>query len=192
MPDLNDLFYFEQVVAQGGFAAAGRALRIPKSRLSRRIAQLEERLGARLIERSTRRFRVTEIGKAFYEQCKIAIDAAERADAVVAASLTEPRGVVRFSCPTGLVELVSPMLPAFLRLYPGARVQIVAVDRAVDVVAERIDVALRVRQKLDTDAGLILRTLGHSRLILLASPTLANTIATQDINALASLPTVST
>src|SRR5580704_5209171 len=70
MQDLNDIFYFSQVVTHGGFAAAGRALNIPKSKLSRRVAQLEVRMGARLIERSSRRFRVTEIGRAFYDQCQ--------------------------------------------------------------------------------------------------------------------------
>lgn len=191
MPPLDDLFLFAQVVTHGGFAPAGRALRIPKSRLSRRVSELEKRLGARLIERSSRRFRVTEIGKAFYEQCRVAIAAAERAEELVAASLAEPRGKVRFSCPTGLVEIVSPIVPAFLGLYPKARLQLIAVDRPVDIIAENVDVALRVRVKLETDAGLTMRTLAHSRRILIASPSFANTIAAQDIEALNLLPTIS-
>src|SRR3984957_7352125 len=178
MQDLNDILYFSQVVTHGGFAAAGRALHVPKSKLSRRVAQLEDRMGARLIERSSRRFRVTEIGGAFYEQCQTALTAAERAEAIVVASLTEPRGVVRFSCPTGLVEIVSRALPDFLKLYPRGRVQIVAVDRAVDLIKEHIDVALRVRLKLDTDASLTVRTVAHSRRILVASPILANDLHT--------------
>jgi DNA-binding transcriptional LysR family regulator len=192
MQDLNDIFYFSQVVTHGGFTAAGRALHVPKSKLSRRVSQLEVRMGARLIERSSRRFRVTEIGRAFYEQCQAALNAAERAEAVVVASLTEPRGVVRFSCPSGLVEIISRALPDFLKLYPRGRVQIVAVDRRVDLIKERIDVALRVRLKLDTDASLTMRSLAQSRRILLASPILANGIQTQDITALASLPSLST
>lgn len=191
MQDLNDLYFFSQVVSHGGFAAAGRAIHLPKSKLSRRVALLEDRLGVRLIERSSRRFRVTEIGAAFYEQCRTALDAAERAEAIVASSLVEPRGTVRFACPTGLVEVVSPMLPDFLTLYPRANVQIVAVDRPVDLIAERIDVALRVRVKLDSDAGLTMRTLARSRRILLASPALANRIGAGDIAALADLPTLS-
>ena len=192
MLDLNDIFYFSQVVTHGGFAAAGRVLHIPKSKLSRRVAQLEDRMGARLIERSSRRFRVTDIGRAFYEQCQAALGAAERAEAIVVASLTEPRGLVRFSCPTGLVEIVSRALPDFLKLYPRGRIQIVAVDRPVDLIKERINVALRVRLKLDTDATLTMRTLAYSRRILLASPILANDLRTQDISALASLPSLST
>ena len=191
MRDLNDMLYFTAVVANGGFAPAGRVLKLPKSKLSRRVAQLEERLGARLIERSSRRFRVTEIGQAFYEQCRLAVSAAERAEALVAASLSDPRGVVRFACPTGLVEVVSPMLPGFLSAYPRAQVQIIAADRPIDLIGERIDVALRVRVKLDTDAELTMRTLARSQRVLLASPIMANTIPTQDIASLGSLPTIS-
>jgi len=190
LQDLNDILYFSHVVRHGGFAAAGRALHVPKSKLSRRVAQLEDRMGARLIERSSRRFRVTEIGRAFYEQCQTALNAAERAEAIVIASLTEPRGVVRFSCPTGLVELVSRALPDFLKLYPRGRIQIVAVDRPVDLIKERIDVALRVRLKLDTDAALTMRTVAYSHRMLLASPILANGLRTQGIAALATLPSL--
>ncbi len=80
MQDLNDFYYFAEVVAHGGFAAASRALNIPKSKLSRRIAQLERRLEARLIERSTRRFRVTEVGQAFYERCRTVLVDPKRAE----------------------------------------------------------------------------------------------------------------
>ncbi len=191
MQDLNDLRYFDAVVTNGGFAPAGRALRLPKSKLSRRIAALEERLGVRLIERSSRRFRVTDIGLAFHAQAQLAVAAAERAEALVEASLSEPRGTVRMSCPTGLVSIVADMLPDFLTLYPKGHVQIVAVDRPVDIIAERIDVALRVRVKLDSDAALTMRTLAHSRRILIASPALANRIAGRGIDVLDEVPTLS-
>lgn len=191
MQDLNDLRYFDAVVTNGGFAPAGRALRLPKSKLSRRVAALEERLGARLIERSSRRFRVTDIGLAFHAQAQIAVAAAERAEALVEASLSEPKGTVRMACPTGLVPIVADMLPDFLTLYPKGHVQIVAADRPVDIIAERIDVALRVRTRLDSDAALTMRTLAHSRRILIAAPALANRIAGGGIAALAGLPTLS-
>lgn len=191
MQDLNDLRYFDAVVTNGGFAPAGRALRIPKSKLSRRIAALEARLGIRLVERSSRRFRVTDIGLAYHAQCQIAVAAAERAEAIVEASLSEPRGTVRMSCPTGLVAMVADMLPDFLDLYPRGHVQIVAVDRPVDIIAERIDVALRVRTRLDSDAALTMRTLAHSRRILVASPALANRLAGRGVDVLATLPTLS-
>lgn len=192
MQDLNDVFYFSEVVSHGGFAAAGRALRLPKSKLSRRIAQLEARLGARLIERSSRHFRVTDIGQSFYDNCRSALSMVEQAEATVAAAQAEPRGPIRFSCPTGLLELVSPMLPAFLHRYPHVDIQLVATDRPVDLIAEHIDVALRVRVALDTDAALTMRAVGHSRRVLLASPAFANTLGeASDIAMLASLPLLS-
>jgi DNA-binding transcriptional LysR family regulator len=122
----------------------------------------------------------------------VAVSAAERAEAIVAASRAELKGVVRFSCPTGLIEVVSATLPDFLTLYPRVQVQIIATDRPVDLIAERIDVALRVRVKLDTDAALTMRTLGRSKRILLASPALANSVSSHDITALAKVPTLST
>ena len=176
MQDLNDLAYFAQVVDHGGFAAAGRAMGVPKSKLSRRVAQLEDRLGVRLIERSSRRFRVTVIGAAYHEQCRAALDAAARAALIVEASLSEPRGTVRFSCPTGLVEMITPIVPDFLRLYPRVRLQLIATDRPVDLIGDRIDVALRVRVKIDSDASLTMRTLGRSRRILVASPAFVNVL----------------
>src|SRR5580693_6850831 len=129
MPDVNDYVLFAEVAAHGGFAAASRALRIPKSTLSRRIAALEARLGVRLIERSTRRFRVTEVGEAFYERCRaIALDV-EQAEAVVSDALGEPHGAVRCSCPLGLIETLSSTFAGFLSAHPKARLQLLATDR---------------------------------------------------------------
>lgn len=191
MPDLNDYLLYAEVVAHGGFAPASRALRQPKSTLSRRIAQLEARLGVRLIERTTRRFRVTEVGQAFYERCRIvALDVAQ-ANAVAAEAKSEPQGQIRFSCPTGLVETLSASLPLFLARFPKVRLQVIAVDRAVDLIEERIDVALRVRTALTTDAALTMRTLGRSRRILVAGPQLAARCSGLAIGQLGELPTLS-
>jgi DNA-binding transcriptional LysR family regulator len=189
--DLNDYVLFAEVVAHGGFAAAGRALRQPKSTLSRRVAALEARLGVRLIERSTRRFRVTEVGQAFHERCRLLMLDAQQADAVVAEALSEPHGLVRCSCPVGLVESLSPTFQAYMARYPKVRLQIVAVDRPVDLIAERIDVAIRVRLTLDTDAALTMRTLGRSTRILVADPKLAMRCAGQPLSVLSELPTLS-
>lgn len=190
MADLNDYAFFAEVVKHGGFAPAGRALRTPKSKLSRRIAGLEARLGVRLIERSSRRFRVTEVGEAFYARCRAILEEAEQAEALVVETQSEPQGRVRFSCPHGMIELLSPGVPAFLARYPKVHLQIVATDRPVDLIAERIDIALRVRVDLVTDASLTMRTLGRSRRILVTSPALANSIAGQPVAALAALPTL--
>lgn len=187
--DLNDLQYFAEVVAHGGFAAAGRALREPKSKLSRRIAGLEARLGVRLIERSSRRFRVTDVGQSFYERCRAMVAEAERAEALVAEAQAEPHGLIRMSCPTGLVEPISGLMNQFLEHHPKVRLQLVAVDRSVDLIEERIDVALRVRTSLEGDASLTMRSLGKSVRILVASPQTASRIG--DIGDLANHPTLS-
>ena len=188
--DLNDYAYFAAVVAQGGFAAAGRALREPKSKLSRRVAALEDRLGLRLIERSSRRFRVTDTGQAFYERCRAILAEAEQAEALVKQAHAEPHGRVRFSCPTGMLQTVSGLISSFLARYPKVRVQLVATDRAVDLIEERIDLALRVRGSLASDAALTMRSLGVSTRILVACPQLASQVA--DPSQLASLPTLAT
>jgi DNA-binding transcriptional LysR family regulator len=188
--DLNDLAYFAEVVSNGGFAAAGRALREPKSKLSRRIAGLEERLGLRLIERSSRRFRVTDTGQAFYERCRAMLVEAEQAEALVLQAQAEPHGRIRFSCPTGMLAPISGLISSFLAKYPKVRLQLVATDRAVDLIEERIDLALRVRGSLTSDAALTMRTLGLSTRILVASPPLAGQIA--DIGQLPLLPVLAT
>jgi DNA-binding transcriptional LysR family regulator len=188
--DLNDLAYFAEVVAHGGFAAAGRSLGEPKSKLSRRIAALEQRLGLRLIERSSRRFRVTDTGQAFYERCRAMLHEAEQAEALVVQAQAEPHGRIRFSCPTGMVEPISGLVSTFLARYPKVQLQLVATDRAVDLIEERIDLALRVRAALTSDAALTMRSLGSSTRILVASPKVGRRITA--IEQLDSLPLLAT
>ena len=190
MAELDDYVLFAGVVEHGGFAPAGRAMQMQKSKLSRRIAALEDRLGVRLVERSTRRFRVTDIGQTLYEHCRAIVLEIERARAVTSEALAEPQGQVRFSCPNGLVEPLSASLPAFLKRYPKVNLQIVATDRGVDLIRERIDVALRVRTAIDSDASLTMRTLARSRRILVASPKLANSIGPRVLD-LKGVPTLS-
>ncbi|MGN6520492.1 MAG: LysR substrate-binding domain-containing protein [Dokdonella sp.] len=169
--DLNDLRFFAAVVEHKGFSAAGRALNTPKSRLSKRIAQLEERLGVRLLQRTTRRFAVTEIGERFYAHCRAALEEARAAQDVVDELRAEPRGVVRLSCPVALVQtIIGHVLPDFLAAYPKVQVRVLSSNRRVDVIGEGFDLAIRVRDKLDTDASLVLRTFGHSRALLVATP----------------------
>ncbi|ACB95115.1 LysR family transcriptional regulator [Beijerinckia indica] len=188
--DLNDYAYFAEVVAHGGFAAAGRALREPKSKLSRRIAGLEDRLGLRLIERSSRRFRVTDTGQAFYERCRAMLAEAEQAEALVMQAQAEPHGRIRFSCPTGMLEPISGLISSFLVRYPKVRLQLVATDRALNLIEERIDLALRVRGSLTSDAALTMRSLGLSTRILVASPLIASQVGS--IEQLALFPALAT
>ena len=173
LQDLNDLYFFAAVVEHGGFSAAGRALGVPKSRLSKRVAQLEERLGVRLLQRTTRRFVVTEVGERFYAHCRAVLEEAQAAQDAVDELRAEPRGVVRLSCPVSLAQtVVAYVLPDFLALYPKMQVRVLSSDRRVDVIGEGYDLAIRVRSKLDTDANLVIRTFGQSRTKLVASPAL--------------------
>ncbi|KAF0784330.1 hypothetical protein L246_16385, partial [Salmonella enterica subsp. enterica serovar Worthington str. BCH-5715] len=119
------------------FAAAGRALDEPKSKLSRRIAQLEERLGVRLIQRTTRQFNVTEVGQTFYEHCKAMLVEAQAAQDAIAALQVEPRGIVKLTCPVTLLHVhIGPMLAKFMARYPDVSLQLEATNRRVDVVGE--------------------------------------------------------
>jgi DNA-binding transcriptional LysR family regulator len=171
MQDLNDLYYYSIVVEKGGFAAAGRALAIPKSRLSRRIAQLEERLGVRLLQRSTRRFAVTDVGQRFYRHCQSVIAEAQAAEDAVAELASEPRGLVRVSCPVSFTQnVMTEIIPAFALKYPQVRMLVLSTNRRIDLINEGVDVALRVRFKLDTDADLVMRSFGRSRQLMVASP----------------------
>ena len=171
MQDLNDLYYFSIVVEKGGFAAAGRALDIPKSRLSRRIAQLEDRLGVRLLQRSTRRFAVTDAGQRFYHHCQTVIAEAQAAEDAVAQLTSEPRGMVRVSCPVSITQnVMTAILPEFCEKHPQVRILLISTNRRIDLINEGVDVAIRVRFKLDTDADLVLRTFGRSSSFLVASP----------------------
>ena len=171
MQDLNDLYYFAMVVEHGGFAAAERALGIPKSRLSRRISQLETDLGVRLLQRSTRRFAVTDVGQSVYRHAQSMLAEASAAREVVDRLSAEPRGVVRVSVPVSLAQQQMPqLLPEFLALYPQVRVQMHVSNRRVDVINEGYDVAVRVRTKLDDDGSLIMRSFGQIQELLVASP----------------------
>jgi len=193
LQDLNDLHFFAAVVEHGGFSAAGRALGIPKSRLSKRVAHLEERLGVRLLQRTTRRFMVTEVGERFYAHCRAVLEEAQAAQDAVDELRAEPRGVVRLSCPVSLAQtMLSHLLPDFLMQYPKMQVRLLASDRRVDVIGEGFDLAIRVRTKLDTDANLVIRSFGQARTTLVASPALLDARGRPSLpDELSSLPALS-
>lgn len=174
MQDLNDLYYFAKVVEAGGFAAAGRLLGIPKSRLSRRVAELEERLGARLLQRTTRQLKLTAVGERYLSHCQAMLLQAEMADEAVASMSSEPRGRLRVSCPVGLAhEFMPEVISSFLRAYPHVQLEVILLNRRVDLITEGIDVALRVREKGDEDPLLATRWLRQARTAMVASPDFA-------------------
>src|SRR5271155_4817025 len=158
--DFNDLQFFAAVVQHRGFSAGARALGLPKSRVSRRVAVLEERLGVRLLDRSTRGLSLTEVGQQVFEHARAAVIEAEAAEEVALRMLSEPRGLVRMSCPLGLQSAIAGPLPAFLAAHPRLRVHCIVTNRRVDLIHEGIDVAIRVRERLDTDADLQMKRIG--------------------------------
>lgn len=173
MQDLNDMLFFAEVVDRGGFAAAGRALHVPKSRLSRRVADLETRLGVRLLQRTTRKLSLTQAGEVYHRHCVAMREQAEAADEAVAQVRTEPRGTVRVTCPVTLAQSVlGPLLPRFLADHPQVRIDMQVTNRVVDLVQEGVDVALRVRYRLEDGGSLVMKNLGPTQGLLVASPQL--------------------
>jgi len=171
MQPLEGFYYFTQVVDHGGFAKAARALDIPKSRLSRHVSSLEARLGVRLVNRSTRRFVVTDVGHEVYEHATAMLAEADAALEVVEFARAKPCGTLRASCPVAIAQsALAPILPAFLAAYPAIRLELHVSNRRVDVLAESFDVALRVRSKPSGEDGLVMRTFREVDELLVTSP----------------------
>lgn len=193
MEDLNDLYFFASVVQHHGFSAAARAIGIEKTRLSRRVADLERRLGVRLLQRSTRNVTLTEAGERFYVRCLAAVEGAEAAYESVAELRKEPSGTVRVSCPVVLAQsYLAPILPGYMASHPKVNVVIDANDREVNLIEERFDLALRARPQIENAAGLAAKNLGNARRILVASPAYLNSNGAPDSpEALSRLATLS-
>jgi DNA-binding transcriptional LysR family regulator len=170
MQSLDDFYYFAKVVEHGGYAKAARALGIPKSRLSRHISALEARLGTRLVNRSTRRFAVTDVGRNVQRHAQAMVAEAEDAVEAVELARAEPRGLLKVSCPVALAQTVmADILPVFLTRYPNIRIQLHASNRRVDVINEGFDLALRVRTQPSGEDGLVMRKFGEARELLVAA-----------------------
>ncbi|CAN7405099.1 LysR family transcriptional regulator [Bosea sp. LjRoot90] len=192
MQDLNDLYFFTQVVEHQGFAAAARVLGMPRSRLSRRLALLEERLGVRLVQRSTRRFAVTEIGREYYRHCLAMLVEAEAAQEAIDRVRAAPQGVVRVACPSAVLYFqVGAMIARFLATCPKVEVQLESTNRRVDVIREGFDIAIRVRFPPLEESELVMKTLAESRQCLVAAPQLlaeiGRALVPADVGALPSL-----
>ncbi len=166
---LPDMAAFACVVDCGSFSAAARRMGLTPSAVSRQVARLEAVLQVRLLERTTRKLRLTDAGTAAYARCQDMVSAAREVLALSDTHTAEPRGLVRVSMAKALGRLViHPLMPEFLRRYPEVDVQMVVTDRTVDLFEEAIDLAIRV-----TDApppGLAGRPLMHIRHIVCASP----------------------
>lgn len=169
MADLDALVLFARVVEAGGFSAAARRLKAPVSTVSRRIAELEGQLGVRLLERSTRRLRLTEIGADVLEHARRGAELSDAVDSAVSDRRTQVAGLLRLSAPPSLSDtLLAPLVGAFQAAYPEVRVRVFVTDRHVDPIADGIDLALRLGEL--ADSSLIARRLLRYRHLLVASP----------------------
>jgi DNA-binding transcriptional LysR family regulator len=158
--DLNDFFHFVQVVDRGGFTAAGRTLRIPKSTLSHRIRQLETNLGVRLLNRTSRRFAMTDAGEEFYRHAVAMLREAELAEAAIRHRLSKPTGTVRCTAAVATMQFAMRDIVAdFLVRYPKVNVVAHATDQNVDIVGENYDVAIRAHTDPLPDSTLVQRSL---------------------------------
>jgi DNA-binding transcriptional LysR family regulator len=136
MQPLDDFYYFAQVAEHGGYAKAARALGIPKSRLSRHVTALETKLNVRLVNRSTRRFAITDVGQEVRQHALAMIAEADAALEAVEFARAEPRGIVKACCPVALAQTaMSKILPDFLERYPNVRVQLQVTNRRVFVLS---------------------------------------------------------
>ena len=171
MDDLNDLYFFASVVQHGGFSAAARRIGVEKTRLSRRIAALEKRLGVRLLQRTTRALALTEAGQRFFERSVATVEGAQAAFDSVAELRLEPAGLVRLSSPALLAQrCLAHILPGYMTMHPKVTVFVEATDRTVNVIEERFDIAIRALPVIEDVAGLVAKTLGHSQRVLVVSP----------------------
>src|SRR5579863_9095990 len=160
MLDFNDFFYFVQAVDRGGFTAAGRTLRIPKSTLSHRVQQLEASLGVRLLNRTSRRFGMTNAGEEFYRHAVMMLREAEAAETAIRHRLSEPTGTVHCTAAVATMQFaMRGMVADFLVRYPKVNIVAHATDQYVDIVGENYDVAIRAHSDSLPDSSLVQRVL---------------------------------
>lgn len=166
--DLNRVAAFVRVVHDGSFTAAGRALGVPKSSVSRSVAQLEADLGIRLLHRTTRRLHLTDAGAAFYERAARALGALDEAAAAASDAQAELRGVVRVTAPVDMgVWALAPIVARFARSHPQIHVEVSLTGRLVDLVGEGFDLAVRAGPM--RDSSLVARRVGELRSVVYAS-----------------------
>lgn len=169
MINLNDMVLFAKVAESKGISHAARLLNIPKSRVSRRMAVLEEALGTRLLERTTRAIELTEMGSIFLQHCNRIDEEAESAVESMNHMLSAPRGQLRVGASVAVGQyLLAPYLGEFLKLYPEVNVQLEMANRRVDLISEGYDLVVRVGEL--QDSSLISKKLGHARAVMCASP----------------------
>ncbi|MEE8165899.1 MAG: LysR family transcriptional regulator, partial [Myxococcota bacterium] len=169
LANVSGMLVFSRVVEEGSFSAAARKLGLSKASVSREISALEQRLGAQLLRRTTRRMSLTEVGDVFHERCQRVVEAAKDAEFSVSQLQDAPRGAIRLAVPTSFGHLqITPRLPRFLERYPNIRVDVDATDRIVDLVYERVDLSIRIGRP--REQSYVQRKLCPIRFLMCASP----------------------
>jgi DNA-binding transcriptional LysR family regulator len=165
--DLNELLVFARVVQAGSFTTAAAELGMPKSTVSRKVTELEERLKSRLLQRTTRKLSLTDVGRTYYDYCARIVAEVEDAERAVSSLQATPRGLLRVTAPVNAAFL-APIVSEFLARYPEVRLELFCTGRAVDLVEERFDVAIRAGTL--AESTLIARSLGRVTWFLVATP----------------------
>jgi len=173
MERLDDLVLFVKVVEHGGFAAAARHLDMQRSKLSRRVGELEQRLGVRLLQRNTRRVSLTPAGERIYRHARGVVEEARAAFDVASELKGEPSGLLRITCPAPFaIKALMPIVSAFSRQYPRLHLLIDASDRVKDLVGEGFDLAFRAQTAPLADSSLVARAVSGVPMTFVASPAL--------------------
>jgi len=182
--DLNNISIFIHSVRAGSFAEAGRRLGMPPNTVSRRVQNLEEELGTRLLQRSTRKLSLTAAGQQFYDGCSGSIDDIDRARVEVSDSVLEPRGTVRITAPADFFDYLEIEIASqFLKLHPQVHLDFLLSDARIDLIAESVDIAFRIGPL--QDSSLVAQRLGNTYQYLVASPAyLGSAGAPQTVEAL--------
>lgn len=174
MHNLNDYYYYVQVVKYQGFTKASEGMGIAKSKLSRHISELEERLGVRLIQRNTRKFAVTDLGQQFYQRCvDLLAQVVDIEQFIHSTKHDELCGNIRVSCPVALVQMpIGQIITDFMLQNPQVNIELIATNEKVDIIEQNIDLAIRVRNQALENSDLIMRELDAWEHVLVASPKL--------------------
>jgi DNA-binding transcriptional LysR family regulator len=165
--DLNEMLVFARVVQGGSFTTAAAKLGMPKSTVSRKVSELEERLKSRLLQRTTRKLSLTDVGRTYYDYCARIVGEIEDAERAVSSLQETPRGPLRVTAPVNAAFL-GPIVADFLKRYPEVRLELFCTGRSVDLVEERFDVGIRAGTL--ADSTLIARSLGSVKWFLVATP----------------------
>jgi DNA-binding transcriptional LysR family regulator len=165
--DLNEMVVFARVVQAGSFTAAAAALGMPKSTVSRKVSELEERLRSRLLQRTTRKLSLTDVGRTYYEYCARIVGEIEDAERAVSRLHEAPRGLLRVTAPVNAAFL-GPIVSDYLKRYPEVRIDLFCTARTVDLVEERFDLGIRAGTL--ADSTLVARSLGSATWFLVATP----------------------